>query len=69
MHDASLEKQDGITTDYNFFAKETWFFILALILTHVGAIKIDCINKVKKLNPRSLNTNVIECFLMMAGNW
>ena len=50
------------TTEYNFFAKDTWFCIRALTLTHVAVIQIYCTNKKEKVNPCSLNTGVVEWF-------
>ena len=41
---------------------ETWNCIQALILAHVGMIQIYCIEKKQSLNPRVVNTDVVEWF-------
>ena len=44
------------------FFYETWFCIQALILAHVGAIQLYCVEEGESINPRSMNTDVIEWF-------
>jgi hypothetical protein len=58
LHDKRLNAGDA--TKFNFFAKETWFCIRALLLSHVTAIQIYCIEKREKINPRSMNTDAVE---------
>ena len=62
MHDAAMELEDGKTTQFNFWADETWFCIRALLLAHAGAIQIHCIEGGNSIRPRSLNTDVVEWF-------
>ncbi|KAL7527593.1 hypothetical protein ACHAXR_005041, partial [Thalassiosira sp. AJA248-18] len=62
MHDEDVADKTKATNEYNFFADETWFCIRALILAHVAAIGHYCLEKREKINPRSLNTDVVEWF-------
>lgn len=57
LHDERLKA--GEAMEFNFFAKETWFCIRALLLSHVTAIQIYCIEKHEKINPRSMNTDAV----------
>ena len=47
---------------HNFFANETWKCIQSLILAHVSIIQIYCIEKKEKINPRVINTDIVEWF-------
>jgi hypothetical protein len=58
LHDERLKAGDA--TEFNFFAKETWFCIRALLLGHVTAIQMYCTEKGEKINPRSMNTDAVE---------
>lgn len=60
LHLAALQK--GEATEFNFFAQETWFCIRALILAHVCAIQIYCVEGGQSVNPRRMNTDVVEWF-------
>lgn len=60
LHDARVELEEA--TQYNFFADETYFCIQALILGHVGAIQLYCVEKGESINPRSMNTDWVEWF-------
>ena len=60
LHDSRVEKGDA--TEFNFFADETWFCIRALLLSHIAAIQIYCIEKGVSINPKSMNTDVVEWF-------
>ena len=62
MHDTAMADDSSPTTEYNLFVDETWFYIRALILSHVSAIQIYCINKGEKVNPRNLNTDIFGWF-------
>ena len=57
---AAVDKRNA--TEFNFFAAETWFCIRALILAHVCAIQIYCVEGGESVNPRSMNTDVVEWF-------
>ncbi|KAL7542027.1 hypothetical protein ACHAWF_011062 [Thalassiosira exigua] len=61
-HDVDAANESKSTNEYNFFADETWFCIRALILAHAGAIQLYCIERDEKLDPRSMNTDVVEWF-------
>jgi hypothetical protein len=50
----------GLATKYNFFADETWFCIRSLLLSHVTAIQIYCVENSKSINPRTMNTDMVE---------
>ena len=60
MHNMAMADDNSPTTGYNFFVDKTQFCIHALILSYVGTIQIYCINKGGKLNPRNLNTDIVE---------
>ena len=60
IHLAAVQK--GEATEFNFFAQETWFCIRSLILAHVCAIQIYCVEGGQSINPRSMNTDVVEWF-------
>ena len=62
MHAEAVADEQTETDQYNIFADETWFCVWSLILAHVAAIEIYCVEKCKKINPRSLNTDVVERF-------
>ena len=63
LHNKNVVKGDA--SEFNFFADETWFCIRALILAHVGTIQIYCIEKRVCINPRCMNTDAVEWFLVM----
>jgi hypothetical protein len=48
------------TLEYIFFADETWFCIISLLLGHVTAIKIFCVRNGKKINPQTMNVDTVE---------
>ena len=50
----------GETTEFNFFAGDTFVYICALILAHVSMIEIYCVQQKEEINPRSMNTNTAE---------
>jgi hypothetical protein len=50
----------GLATKYNFFADETWFCIRSLLLSHVTAIQIYCVENSESINPRTMNTDTVE---------
>ena len=63
----------GAATEYIFLAAETWFCIREILLPQVGAIQIYCIEKGEKINPRNMNTDVVEWLFgdgrqMVGGN-
>merc|ERR1711957_193110 len=60
LHDERVEMEEA--DEYNFFANETWKCIQSLILVHVSIIQIYCIEKKEKINPRVINTDVVEWF-------
>ena len=60
MHDKNVLQ--GVATEYKFFANETWFCIKALLLAHVGAILLFCIDMKVSINPRVMNTDKVEHF-------
>ena len=60
LHDKRVEMEEA--DEYNFFANETWKCIQSLILAHVSIIQIYCIEKKEKINPRVINTDVVEWF-------
>ena len=60
LHLAAVE--NGEATEFNFFAQETWFGIRSLILAHVCAIQMYSVQNGQKVNPRSMNTDVVEWF-------
>ena len=59
-HDTRVLAEDA--TEFNFFADETWFCIKALLLAHVGAIQIYCVEKRVSINPKTMNTDAVEWF-------
>jgi hypothetical protein len=60
LHDERVK--DKHSTEYNYFADETWFCIKSFLLAHVTVIQIYCITKGKSINPRTMNTDTVECF-------
>lgn len=60
LHDQLVK--EGKANEYNFFADETWFCIRALLLGHVAAIQIYCVEKGMSINPRAMNTDTVEWF-------
>jgi hypothetical protein len=58
LHDENVER--GEATAFNFFADETWFCINALLLSHITAIQIYCVEGGKSINPRTMNTDTVE---------
>ena len=44
------------------FTSETWFCIPSLLLAHVIAIELYYIERGEKINPWSLNTDVVEWY-------
>jgi hypothetical protein len=49
LHDENVERGD-----------ETWFCINGLLLSHVTAIQIYCIEGGESINPRTMNTDTVE---------
>lgn len=62
MHDDAVADESHDTNEFNFFANETWLCIEALILAQVSAIQLFCIDTKQKINPRSMNTYVVEWY-------
>jgi hypothetical protein len=58
LHDRKLREKRA--SEYIFFADETWFCIKSLLLGHITAIEIFCIQNGEKINPRSMNTDTVE---------
>ncbi len=67
QHDERMK--DKHSTEYNYFADETWFCVKSLLLAHVRVIQIYCITKGKSIYPQTMNTNTVEWFLEMLGKW
>jgi hypothetical protein len=60
LHDERV--RDNCATEYNFFAGETWFCIKTLLLGHVMAIHIYCVEQGENVRPQTMNTDTIEWF-------
>ena len=60
LHDSRVASDDA--DEYNFFARETWFCLRALILGHVALIQTYCIEMNEEINPKSVNTDICEWF-------
>ena len=45
MHNKAVADKKDATTEYKYFAKETWFCNQALLLSHVATIQIYCIEE------------------------
>ena len=60
LHESWLASKEA--TKFNFFADETWNCIQALILAQVATIQLHCIEKGESVNPRVMNTDVVEWF-------
>ena len=60
IHDERVAAKEA--TEYNFFAEETWGCIQALVLAHVAIIQLHCVEKKVAINPRVINTDVVEWF-------
>jgi hypothetical protein len=60
LHDERVAIEEA--TEYNFFAHETWRCIQSLILAHVAIIQLYCVEKSESINPRVINTDVVEWF-------
>ena len=58
LHVTNLEREEA--TAFNFFADETWFCINNLLLSHVTAIQIYCVEGGESINPRTMNTDTVE---------
>ena len=58
LHDERVNGDEA--SEYNYFANETWFCTKSLLLSHVVAIQLYCIEKGKSINPRTLNTDTVE---------
>ena len=48
-------------TEY-FFSEETWSCVQALVLAHMAIIQLHCAKKKVAINPRAVNTDVVEWF-------
>ena len=60
LHDSRVASDDA--DEYNFFARETWFCLRALILGHVALIQKYCVEMNEEINPKSVNTDICEWF-------
>jgi hypothetical protein len=54
--------KDKCTTKYIFFADETWFCIKTLLLGHVMAIQIYCVEQGESVKLQTMNTDTVEWF-------
>ena len=52
--------KQGMRTEYNFFADETWKCMQMLLLGHVSLIQLYCINRGMTIDPRAINTDPVE---------
>jgi hypothetical protein len=60
LHDERITIKE--TTEYFLFADEMWGYIQLLVLAHVAIIQLYCIEKGVSINPRVINTDVVEWF-------
>ena len=60
MHDERVRKK--LTTEFIFFANETWFCIKSLLLAHIMVIQIYCVMKGQSVSPQTMNTDTVEWF-------
>ena len=58
LHEKMMSEKRA--SKYNFFADETWFCIKSLLLGHIMAIEIFCVENGKNINPQTMNTDTVE---------
>jgi len=57
LHDKRVKEKH--TTEYIFFANETWFCIKSLVLGHIAAMHIYCVIKGESISLWTMNTDTL----------